>query len=176
MYKSGNIQFCGVGGQGIILASEFTAYVLLAAGFDVKKSEVHGMAQRGGLVEAHLRYNREKVYSPLIEPGTVDIQLAFEPIEAVRYLYYLQKKSIVILNTHRIPPSAVTTGKTAYPDDCLDQLLQRGIGVISTDAFQIAKDIGNFRAANMVLVGALSAFLPVGEDIFIDIMQKRPLH
>jgi indolepyruvate ferredoxin oxidoreductase beta subunit len=173
MQDRGNIQFCGLGGQGILLASEFTAYVLLAAGFDVKKSEVHGMAQRGGLVEAHLRYNKEKVYSPLIEAGTVDIQLAFEPIEAVRYLPFLHKKSIVIVNTHRIPPPAVATGKMEYPDDCLDQLSKRGITVISVDAFQLAKNIGNFRTANMVLVGALSTFLPVNEGVFTEEMRKK---
>lgn len=173
MLESGNIQFCGLGGQGILLASELTAYVLLAAGFDVKKSEVHGMAQRGGIVEAHLRYNKEKVYSPLVEAGTVDIQLAFEPIEAVRYLSFLHKKSVVIVNTHRIPPTAVATGKMEYPDDCLDQLISRGITVVSVDASQRAKKIGNFRTANMVLVGMLSTFLPVNEDIFIDEMRKK---
>ena len=108
MRATGNILFSGVGGQGILLASEITAYSLLAAGFDAKKSEVHGMAQRGGSVTAHLRYG-DRVYSPLIEPGRADIQVAFEMMEAVRYLPYLHKDSKVIVNTQRILPPAVAT-------------------------------------------------------------------
>ena len=96
-----NILFSGVGGQGILLASELTAYAQLEAGFDVKKSEVHGMAQRGGSVVAHLRYG-EKVYAPLIEPGKADIQVAFEEMEAARYLPYLHRDSAVVVNTQRI--------------------------------------------------------------------------
>src|SRR5210317_895929 len=114
METSGNILFCGVGGQGILLASELIAYTLLASGMDAKKSEVHGMAQRGGSVEAHLRYGK-KVYSPLIEPGTADLLLAFEIMEALRYLPYLNKNSKVIVNTQTIMPPAVATGKVAYP-------------------------------------------------------------
>lgn len=171
--ESGNILFCGVGGQGILLASELTAYALLAKGFDAKKSEVHGMAQRGGSVEAHLRYGTARVYSPLIEPGTVDIELAFETMEAVRYLPYLNRESIVIVNTHKIAPPAVATGKAAYPDDCLDALTDRGIRVIPIDGFAIAREIGNIRTANVALVGALSVFLPVEEELFIDTIRKR---
>jgi len=168
----GNIHFCGVGGQGILLASEITAYALLAAGLDVKKSEVHGMAQRGGSVEAHLRYG-EKVYSPLIEPGTVDIQLAFEMMEAVRYLPYLHPGSRVIVNTQQIMPPAVATGKAAYPADLLKNLADHGLEVIAVDAFALAKRAGNVKAANVVLVGALSALLPVSEDVFVDVIKER---
>ena len=110
MKQSGNILFSGVGGQGILLASELTAHAQLAAGFDVKKSEVHGMAQRGGSVEAHLRYG-EKVYSPLIEPGCADILVAFEILEAVRYLPYLHKDSAVVVNTQKILPPAVALAR-----------------------------------------------------------------
>ncbi len=101
MTDSGNILMCGVGGQGILLASEITSSALIKAGYDVKKSEVHGMAQRGGSVVAHLRYG-EKVYSPLIEPGTADVELAFEILESVRYMNYLHKNSKVIVNTQKI--------------------------------------------------------------------------
>jgi indolepyruvate ferredoxin oxidoreductase beta subunit len=172
MKQSGNILFSGVGGQGILLASELTAYAQLEAGFDVKKSEVHGMAQRGGSVEAHLRYG-EKVYSPLIEPGAVDIQLAFEMLEALRYLPYLHKKSRVIVNTQRIMPPAVATGKALYPEEILAQLAGHGLEVIAVDGFDIAKKAGNVKAANVALVGALSAFLPVSEDVFIEVIRQR---
>ncbi len=173
MSQHGNIHFCGVGGQGILLASELTAYALLAAGLDVKKSEVHGMAQRGGSVEAHLRYDKEKVYSPLIEPGTVDIQLAFETMEAARYLPYLNKDSVVIVNTQKIMPPAVATGKMVYPGNCLDAITAQGIKVVPVDGFEIAKKIGNIRTANVVLVGALSSFLPIDEQVFLDVMKER---
>ncbi len=172
MKKSGNILFCGVGGQGILLASELTAEALLAQGHDVKKSEVHGMAQRGGSVEAHLRYG-EKVYSPLIEPGGVDILLAFEIMEALRYLPYLNKKSKVIVNTQRIMPPAVATGKTVYPENILEELTSLGLKVIPVDGFEIAKAAGNVKAANVALVGALSKLLPIPEAAFLAAIEKR---
>jgi len=172
MKPRGNILFCGVGGQGILLASEITAAALLACGLDAKKSEVHGMAQRGGSVVAHLRYG-EKVYSPLIDPGRADFAVAFETMEAVRYLPFLHKQSKVIVNTHRIAPPAVATGKMVYPADLLAELTGRGITVYPLDGFSIARAAGDIRTANIVLVGALSTFLPVGEDVFLDVLQKK---
>ncbi|MBU0675513.1 MAG: indolepyruvate oxidoreductase subunit beta [Proteobacteria bacterium] len=172
MKKSGNILFCGVGGQGILLASELTAEVLLSQGHDAKKSEVHGMAQRGGSVEAHLRYGK-KVYSPLIEPGTADLLLAFEIMEALRYLPYLHEKSKVIVNTQRIMPPAVATGKTIYPENILEELTGRGLTVIPVDGFEIAREAGNVKAANVALVGALSTLLPIPEASFLTAIEKR---
>ncbi len=171
--KQGNIHFCGVGGQGILLASELTAHALLAAGFDAKKSEVHGMAQRGGSVEAHLRFGTDKVYSPLIEPGTVDIMLAFEMMEAVRYLPLLNKQSTVIVNTQKIAPPAVATGKMAYPDQCLEALTRQGITVVPVDAFAIARKVGNLKAVNVALVGVLSRYLPMDEATWLEVIKKR---
>ncbi len=173
MKNQGNIHFCGVGGQGILLASELTAHALLAAGFDAKKSEVHGMAQRGGSVEAHLRFGKTKVYSPLIEPGTVDLMLAFETMEAARYLPYLSPKSTVIVNTQRIAPPAVATGKMAYPEHCLAALETAGVKVIPVDAFALAKKVGNLKAVNVALVGVLSRFLPVQEATFVEVIKER---
>ena len=164
MKETGNILFSGVGGQGILLASEITVYALLAAGYDAKKSEVHGMAQRGGSVTAQLRYGK-KVYSPLIEPGCADIQMAFEMMEAVRYLPFLHKGSKVIVNTQKILPPSVATGQAEYPEDVLDQLTERDIVVVPVDAFDIAREVGEVRTANVVMVGALSAFLPVDPAI-----------
>ena len=171
--NQGNIHFCGVGGQGILLASELTAHALLAGGFDAKKSEVHGMAQRGGSVEAHLRFGTTKVYSPLIEPGAVDIMLAFEMMEAVRYLPLLNQQSTVIVNTQKIAPPAVATGKMAYPDQCLNELTSRGIAVVEVDAFAIARKVGNLKAVNVALVGVLSRYLPMDEATWVEVIKKR---
>ncbi|MDD3618464.1 MAG: indolepyruvate oxidoreductase subunit beta [Desulfobulbaceae bacterium] len=172
MKQSGNILFTGVGGQGILLASELTAYAQLAAGYDVKKSEVHGMAQRGGSVVAHLKYG-ERVYSPLIEPGTADIQVAFEELEAVRYLPFLHRDSAVVVNTQRILPPAVATGRASYPDNILEELRTRHIHVVAVDAFAVAREIGEIRTANVVLVGAMSNFLAVSPGIFLDVIDER---
>ena len=172
MNKKGNILFCGVGGQGILLASEITSDALLAAGFDVKKSEVHGMAQRGGSVVAHMRFG-EKVYSPLIEPGGADIEVAFEELESLRYLPYLNSKSRVIVNTQKILPTSVAIGVEQYPADVLAEIRQRCSYVYPMDAFEIARAAGEAKAVNMVLVGALSVFLPVEEKIFLEVIGAR---
>jgi indolepyruvate ferredoxin oxidoreductase beta subunit len=172
MNEQGNILFCGVGGQGILLASEVTAYSLLAAGMEVRKSEVHGMAQRGGSVTAHLRYGG-KVYSPLITPGEADIVVAFEMMEAVRYLPYMHSDSKVIVNTHKIYPPAVATGKMAYPENVLDELTGRDIHVKELNAFDIASSVGEVRAVNIVMVGVLSTYLPVDEQVYVDVMHER---
>jgi indolepyruvate ferredoxin oxidoreductase beta subunit len=167
-----NILFSGVGGQGILLASELTAAALLQAGYDVKKSEVHGMAQRGGSVTAQLRYGK-RVYSPLIDPGSADIQMAFEMMEAVRYLPYLNQASTVIVNTQKILPPSVATGQATYPEQVLDELTRRNIRVIAVDAFAIAKEAGEVRTANVALVGALSVHLDVEAAIFEKIIEER---
>jgi indolepyruvate ferredoxin oxidoreductase, beta subunit len=172
MKQSGNILFTGVGGQGILLASELTAYAQLAAGYDVKKSEVHGMAQRGGSVVAHLRYG-ERVYSPLIEPGTADIQVAFEELEAVRYLPYLHRDSAVVVNTQQILPPSVATGRASYPGNILDELRSRHIRVVAVDAFAVAREIGEIRTANVVMVGAMSNFLAVSPGIFLEVIDQQ---
>ena len=172
MKQGGNILFSGVGGQGILLASELTAYAQLKAGFDVKKSEVHGMAQRGGSVVAHLKYG-ERVYSPLIEPGTADIQVAFEEMEAARYLPYLHRDSAVVVNTQKILPPAVATGKASYPENVLEEIRSRGINVVAVDAFAIASEIGELRTANVVMVGAMSNFLAVSPQVFLDVIDQK---
>jgi indolepyruvate ferredoxin oxidoreductase, beta subunit len=172
METTGNILFSGVGGQGILLASEITVYALLMAGYDAKKSEVHGMAQRGGSVTAQLRYGK-KVYSPLIEPGCADIQMAFEMMEAVRYLPFLHRGSKVIVNTQKILPPSVATGQAEYPKDVLNHLLERDIVVVQVDAFDIASEVGEIKTANVVMVGALSAFLPIDPAIYEEVIRAR---
>ena len=172
MKPNGNILFAGVGGQGILLASEITVYALLETGLDAKKSEVHGMAQRGGSVVANLRYG-DKVYSPLIDLGQADFVVSFETMEAVRYLPYFHKKTKVVVNTHKIAPPAVATGMIEYPHNILEELTKQNITTFKVDGFAIAKDVGEIRAANIALVGALSSFLPVEEEVFLEVLKKR---
>ena len=130
------------------------------------------MAQRGGSVEAHLRYGK-KVYSPLIEAGTADLLVALEIMEALRYLPFLHKNSKVIVNTQKILPPAVATGKMTYPENIIEELTGRGLTVIPVDGFEIAKKAGNVKAANVALVGALSTLLPIPEETFIEIIKQR---
>ena len=172
MSEQGNILFCGVGGQGILLASEVTTYSLLATGMEVRKSEVHGMAQRGGSVTAHVRYG-EKVYSPLISLGEADIIVAFEMMEAVRYLPYMHADSQVIVNTHKIYPPPVATGKMDYPENVLDELTSRNIKVKELDAFEVARKVGEMRAVNIAMVGAMSTYIEIDEQVFLDVMNER---
>ena len=172
MKRTHNILLCGVGGQGILLASEIIASALLKAGFDVKQSEVHGMAQRGGSVVSHIRYG-DRVYSPLIELGSTDFCASFELLESLRYLPYFNKETKVVVSTQKILPAPVTTGLEAYPENILEQLEGKGVSVLPVDAFEIAQSIGESRASNVVLTGALSVFLPVEEKIFLDVIEKR---
>ena len=172
MRNQGNILFCGLGGQGVLLASEITAYSLLEAGFYVKKSEVHGMAQRGGNVIAHLRFG-ENIFSPLIDVGSTDIEVAFEKMESIRNLPLLKKGSRAIVNTQEIPPPAIAAGEIIYPQNILQELTVRGIDVTEVDALEISKASGSTKTVNMVLVGALSSFLPVEENVFLDVLNKR---
>ena len=172
MSDQGNILFCGVGGQGILLASEVTAYSLLTVGKEARKSEVHGMVQRGGSVTAQLR-DGSKVYSPLISVGEADIVVAFEMMEAVRYLPYMHDDTKVIVNTHKIYPPAVATGKMDYPENVLAELTSRNLHVKELDAFEIAREIGEVRAVNIVMVGVLSTYLPIEEQVFLDVMNER---
>ncbi len=172
MDKVINLFLCGVGGQGILLASEVISSVCMNAGFDVKQSEVHGMAQRGGSVISHIRFGK-KVYSPLIEPGAADIVISFELLEALRYLPFMNKETKVIVNTQKILPAPVTTGMDTYPPDVLNQLRQRGLSVFPIDAFDIAHLIGETMAVNMVMVGSLSTFLPLDEYAFRQVIEKR---
>ena len=144
----------------------------MRAGFDVRQSEVHGMAQRGGSVVSHLRFG-EKVYSPLIELGSADFAVSFELLESLRYLPYYHKRTRVIVNTQRILPPPVLTGVETYPEDVLEQLRGRGLMVIPLDAFALAQSAGEARAVNLVLVGALSVFLPVDEQIFLRVIEER---
>ncbi len=156
-----NIVICGVGGQGIILASNVLCTAAFAEGNDVKKSEVHGMAQRGGSVITHVRFGK-KVHSPLIEQGTADLILAFEKLEALRYLNYVKPEGMIIVNDREIPPMSVLVGAAEYPQD-IDRKLRRRGRTLFVDADERALELGNIRTANIILLGVLSQFMDFKE-------------
>lgn len=162
--KVTNIFLSGVGGQGAILASNILGEVFIKAGYDVKKSEVHGMAQRGGDVTTHFRFGK-KVYSPLIKYGDVDYLLSFELLEAMRYINWVKPEGKIIINESEIFPPAVNLGQMAYPKD-VDKTFKKYFkeNVWMVDGQGIAKKLGNAQAANVVLVGAFSKFFPEVKD------------
>jgi indolepyruvate ferredoxin oxidoreductase beta subunit len=150
-----NILIVGVGGQGTLLASKVLGMLALSAGYDVKVSELHGMAQRGGSVVTHVRFG-DAVHAPLIDQGGADIILAFEKLEAARYLNYLKPGGTVIVNDHEILPMPVILGAAAYPDDVMDILKANAGAVYAVDAGELANACGNPRTMNVVLLGALA--------------------
>jgi indolepyruvate ferredoxin oxidoreductase beta subunit len=160
-----NIIICGVGGQGIILASEVLCHTAFLEGLDVKKSEVHGMAQRGGSVITHVRFGK-KVYSPLIEEGTSDFILAFEKLEALRYRHYLKKTGHIIVDNREIPPMSVLIGQAQYPED-IDKKLKKLGRTHFVDAAHIALELGNIRVVNIILLGVLSNYLDFKEKSWV---------
>ena len=149
-----NILFVGVGGQGTILASKILTEGLLKYGYDVKMSEVHGMAQRGGSVTTQVRYG-EKVYSPLIEKGTADVIVAFEKSEAARYIEYLREGGKLVVNDYEIVPVTVLIGDEKYPQNVSEKLRATGADTLMIKAADIATKLGNIKAQNVVLLGAL---------------------
>lgn len=155
-----NILVCGVGGQGVLLISDILAQLAMATGLDVKKSEVHGMAQRGGSVTSHIRWSK-KVYSPLIEEGTADIVVAFEQLEALRYIHFLSATGQLIYDPLRIEPLPVQIGIVEkMPDEVLQQkIAARAPLNCSIPAFTLACNLGNPRIQNTVMLGAISHFL-----------------
>jgi len=167
--KVTNILLSGVGGQGAILASNILAHVFVKAGFDVKKSEVHGMAQRGGDVTTHFRYGR-KVYSPLIKYGEVDYLLSFELLEALRYINHCRNSARIVINNQKILPPAVTLGQVRYPEDIpatFRRYFKKNVHIINGQ--EIASRLGNTQAANVVLVGAFSRFFPeITEEMWME--------
>jgi indolepyruvate ferredoxin oxidoreductase beta subunit len=154
-----NINFilAGVGGQGTLLASGVVAHVGAEAGFDVKKAEVHGMAQRGGSVNSHVRWG-EKIYSPLIGQGEVDYLVVLEKLEALRYLDMLRPGGTVLVGEMRIPPLSVSSGDDVYPDDerVRQMVGERTSKLLMVPSIRIATEVGNMRAHNVVVLGALS--------------------
>lgn len=161
-----NILVAGVGGQGVILASDIMSEVFMEAGYDVKKSEVHGMAMRGGIVTSHFRFGK-KVYSPLIKEGEVDILFAFEQLEGLRWINYLRPIGKIVMNDHKINPPAVNLGEMEYPKDIPETIQSKIKNFYLVKGTEIALQLGDVRAANVVLLGAISKFFEVNEDLWL---------
>jgi len=162
-----NILIAGVGGQGVILASDVMSEVFMETGYDVKKSEVHGMAMRGGIVTSHFRFGK-KVYSPLIKEGEVDILFAFEQLEGLRWINHLKPDGKIVINDHRINPPAVNLGEMEYPKDIPEMIRSKFKGFYLVKGTEIAFEIGDARAANVVLLGAISKLFEVNEELWLN--------
>lgn len=171
MTKITNCVLAGVGGQGILLASSIISRVAMSVGLDVKTNEVHGMAQRGGSVLAQIRFGKE-VFSPMVKRGTVDYLIALEIVEALRYADYLSPGGLVLASTQRIVPITVSTGAFKYPDVPEKLLKERFPNVVLCPCLEIAERLGEPRAANVVMIGLFSKFIPLSEQVFIEAMKK----
>lgn len=156
-----NILFVGVGGQGIILASRILSKGLIDAGYDVKMSEVHGMAQRGGSVTTQIRYGK-KVYSPIIGIGQADIIVSFEKMEAMRWIEYLKPNGKMVVNNYAIPPAPVLSGKVEYPKGIIEDL-ENKVHTIRIDAAQEAIKLKNIKTLNIIMLGALIKAMDINE-------------
>lgn len=155
-----NVLLVGVGGQGIILASKILSSGLIDAGYDVKMSEVHGMAQRGGSVTTQVRYG-EKVYSPIIGKGQADLIVAFEKIEALRWIDYLKPDGKIVVNDYAIPSATVLSGKEEYPQEIIEKMEKAFKNVTVINASGEALALGNIKAQNIVMLGGLLKALEV---------------
>ncbi|WP_027390728.1 indolepyruvate oxidoreductase subunit beta [Chrysiogenes arsenatis] len=172
MSKITNILIAGVGGQGILLASEILSEIALRLGLDVKKSEVHGMAQRGGSVVSHVRIG-EKVFSPLIAQGASDFLLSFEKMETLRWQGLIGPQTVSIINDTRIVPTNVNVGIDSYPED-LDAYFQQNMKkYFLVDASQLATEAGTIKATNVVLIGSLARLMHYDKQIWLDVIQEK---
>ncbi|MFC1982732.1 indolepyruvate oxidoreductase subunit beta [Chloroflexota bacterium] len=176
--KKVDILITGVGGQGVILASDIIGEAALAAGFDVKKTDTLGMAQRGGSVVSHVRI-APKVWSPLAKEGDVDMILAFEKLEGARWAYYLRPGGIAIVNNQALPPLAVSLGGEHYPTDeeVKNIMKRRADRVYFIDGTRLAGELGNVRTLNIFMLGCISPFMPLKVHIWKDsISQHIPVN
>jgi len=171
MMETRGILLAGVGGQGVLRASDILCRVFMAAGLDVKKSEVHGMAQRGGCVTSHVRYG-EKVHSPLAKKNDIDVLVSFEQMDTLRYLDYVKESGTVIINTEKIYPPAVNLGEAPYPANVAETVHRFFTKVVPVDAAALALRAGNIHAVNTVLLGALSSCLNLSLRLWEKVLQE----
>jgi indolepyruvate ferredoxin oxidoreductase beta subunit len=172
--KSLSLLITGAGGQGIILASDIIGETAIAAGYDVKKTDTIGMAQRGGSVVSHIRL-AEQVRSPIIRKGQADLMLAFEKLEAARWASYLKSDGIAVVNNHTLPPLSVSLGNARYPtDDEIKTILGQATNqVYFIDGTGRAKELGNIRVLNIFMLGCASLFLPFDSDVWHESIVSR---
>lgn len=175
MSKTKSIVLIGVGGQGTILVTKILTQAMMEHGYDVKTSEVHGMSQRGGSVTTQIRFGKQ-VHSPLIGYGAADVLVSFEKMEAARGLPYLKKDGILIVNDHEIVPLPVAAGHTDYPDNIIEALAAK-VKTIAFDAATVAKNLGEPRSMNIVLLGVLVEALNLTElDVQSSVEALVPPH
>jgi len=166
-----NVVIVGVGGQGVLLTSKIIAETALEQGLDVKQSEVHGMAQRGGSVISHVRFGK-KVYSPIVSEGDADLLIGFEPLETARYIHYLKKDGIVVYNTYRISSITVSIGAEKYPDDIDKIIKENAKKVYPLDGTKLAVEAGDKRTLNIVLLGAALKYLPLNKNVVLKAIES----
>ena len=168
-----NLMFAGVGGQGSLLIAEITSIAAAQASYDVKQTEVHGVSQRGGSVETHVRFG-ERVFSPIVTPGKAQAVIALEKLEALRFAHYVDLEvGTILVNDFEIIPGSVAGAEDVYPHQAIDHLRQKGLNVVALPASPIARDLGDGRMANVVMLGALSTLLPISEDCWQKALQLR---
>ena len=167
-----NILVCGIGGQGVMTATEILAEAAIVEGHDVKKTEVAGMSQRGGVVTSHLRFG-PRVLSPQIEPGTAHVLLGFEVAEALRWMGHLAPGGLALVNDMRLVPPVVELGLFSYPEDPLGAMRKAGINLVAFDAGSIATGLGDLRLGNTVMLGAIADHLPFAADVLLACIVKR---
>ena len=172
MSKTTNVLIVGVGGQGVLLATELLSAVAMEAGFDAKKSEVHGMAQRGGVVSSHVRFG-EKVYSPLIPEGQADVILAFEQAEALRWLYFAKPEGTLAINAYKLVPPIASMKGFESPADPIGTVKARASHVTVIDAAKLAEELGNSRLVNTILLGVLSQSLDIDQAVWEKVIRER---
>jgi len=166
-----SILVVGVGGQGTLLTARVLGNLLTNKKYDVKISEIHGMAQRGGSVVTHVRYG-EKVHSPIIEPGGADIIIAFEKMEALRWSHYLKPGGKMIINDQEILPMPVISGTAEYPGDTISRIKEVCSDLYILDAVSVAEKLGNTKVFNVVILGVLSRFLGIEFEAWIETMHR----
>ena len=166
-----NILFAGVGGQGILLVAELAARAAIHGGFDAKKTEVHGAAQRGGSVVSHVRF-AQKVYSPLIPTGEADILLALEKLEGLRWAHYVRSGGLIILNSEERMPAPLDSRPVEYPKNIETFLTDKGFLVQTIDATSIATGLGNYRSANTILLGAIAEHTGIADEHWSAVMKE----
>lgn len=165
-----NIMIVGVGGQGTLLTSRILGGIALHASYDVKLSEVHGMAQRGGSVVTYVRYG-ENVAEPIVEEGQADVLIAFERLEALRYAHFLKKDGVIIVNDQRMDPITVVTGAAQYPENIIENLKKK-YKVYAVDAMEEAKKLGNAKVFNIIVLGVAAQHMDYAKEDWLEVIEK----
>lgn len=171
--KTYSLMFAGVGGQGSLLIAELTSLAAVRAGYDTKQTEVHGVSQRGGSVETHVRFG-EKIHSPIVTPGEAHAVVGLEKLEALRFAHFVDPQNgTILVNDYELVPASVLNAEKIYPHESVEFLKSKGLRVISLPASQTARDLGDARMANVVLLGALSNILPIERDVWDKTLRLR---